>query len=85
MDQPGLFLKVASGLLPNGWIELKISGCRGHFRAFQIELDNLGTKNFQFGSVIKKLQLFEVGRIFKSPVFFLPKKPRSEEGNGSAL
>ena len=54
-------LKVASGLLPNGWIELKISGCRGHFRAFQIKLDNLGTKNFQFGSVIKKLQLFEVG------------------------
>ena len=40
---------------------LKISGCRGHFHTFQIELDNLGTKNYQFGPVIKKLQLFEVG------------------------
>ena len=30
---------------------------------FQLELDTLGTKNFEIGTVVKKLQLFEVGRI----------------------
>ena len=62
MGQPGFPLKVASRLLPNGWIQLKISGCRCHFRAFQLELDNLGTKNFEIGSVVEKLQPFEVGQ-----------------------
>ena len=52
---------------------------------FLPELDNLGTKNFQIGSVVKKLQLFEIGRIFLSPVFFVCKKKGSGDGNGSAL
>ena len=32
---------------------------------FQLELDTLGTKNFEIGTVVKKLQMFEVGRILK--------------------
>ena len=59
----GIFLKSASRLLPDGWVELKSAGCRGHFRTFQFELDILDTKNFGIGSVVKKLQLLEVGRI----------------------
>ena len=61
----GIFRKFASRLLPDGWVELKISGCRYHFRTFQLELDTLGTKNFEIGTVVKKLQMFEVGRILK--------------------
>ena len=53
----GIFLKFSSRLVPDGWVELKISGCRYHFRAFQLELDNLDTKNFEIGSVDTKLQL----------------------------
>ena len=60
-----IFLKSASRLLPDGWVELKISGCRYHFRTFQLELDTLGTKNFEIATVVKKLQMFEVGRILK--------------------
>ena len=56
----GIFLKLTSRLIPGGWVERKISGCRYHFRTFQLELDNLGTKNFEIGSVVKKLQPFEV-------------------------
>ena len=59
----GIFLKSASRLLPDGWVELKSAGCRGYFRTFQLELDILDTKNFGIGSVVKKLQLLEVGRI----------------------
>ena len=47
------FLKIASHLLHDGWVELKISGCRYHVRAFQLELDILGTKNFEISSVVK--------------------------------
>ena len=47
--------------MKNVVVKLEISGCKGHFRVFQIELDNLGAKNFQIGSVDKKLQLFGVG------------------------
>ena len=61
----GFFLKSASRLLPDGWVGLKISGCKYHFRAFQVELNILGTKNFEIGSVVKKLQSFEVGRILE--------------------
>ena len=64
--EPGLawvYLKVASRLVPDGCEELTISGCGYHFRTFQLELDNLDTKNFGNGSVVKKLQLLEVGRI----------------------
>ena len=77
---PLSFLEVASCMLPNEWIELKISSCRGYFRAFQIEVDNLGMKNFQVGTVVKKLQLFQVGRIFKNPNFF--SKKSSDRGEG---
>ena len=62
----GIFLKYTLRLLPDGSVELKISGCRYHFRAFQLELDTLGTKNFGIGPVVKKLQLFEVGRILEN-------------------
>ena len=60
----GIFLKYTLRLLPDGSVELKISGCRYHFRAFQLELDTLGTKNFEIGSVVTKLQLFEVCYIY---------------------
>ena len=63
VGQLGFFVKVATRLVPEGWVEHKISGYRCHFRAFQFELDNLGTKNFEIGSVIKKLQPFEVDEI----------------------
>ena len=59
-------LKLASRLLSDGWVGLNTSCCRCHFRAFQLELDNLGTKNFEIGSVVKKLQPFEVGRILEN-------------------
>ena len=55
-------IRFALQLLPDGWVELKISGCRCYFRTFQLELDNLGTKNFEIGSVAEKLQPFEVGQ-----------------------
>ena len=60
-----IFLKFASRLLPDGWVGLKSSGCRCHFWAFQLELDIVGTKNFEIGSVVKKLQLFEDGRVLE--------------------
>ena len=50
-----IFLKFASRLLPDRWVELKISGCRCHFRAFQLELNTLGSKNFEIDSVVEKL------------------------------
>ena len=34
-----------------------------HFRAFQLELNTLGTKNLEIGSVVEKLQPFEVEQI----------------------
>ena len=52
----GIFMKFASGLLPDGWVELKGSGCRCDFRTNQLELDILDTKNFGIGSVGAKLQ-----------------------------
>ena len=58
-----VFQKTTKRLVCDGWIELKKSGCRCHFRTFQLELDNLGTKNFENGSVVEKLQPFEVERI----------------------
>ena len=50
-----IFPKFASRLLPDGWVGLKSSGCRCHFRAFQLELDIVGTKNFEIGPVVKKV------------------------------
>ena len=63
-----IFLKSASRLLPNGWVELKISGYRCNFRAFQLELDNLGTVPRALklrSSVVKKLWSFVVGWFLK--------------------
>ena len=58
-----IFLNIASRLLPDRWAELKISGGRCYFRAFQIELNTLGIKDFEIGSVVEMLQPCEVGRI----------------------
>ena len=52
----GIFQKSASGLVPDGWVELRNFSNRYHFRTFQLELDNVGTKKFKIGSVVKKLQ-----------------------------
>ena len=60
------FLKSASRLLPDGWVGFTSFDNRCHFRAFQIELDTLGTKNFGIGPVVKELQVFEVGRILEN-------------------
>ena len=66
-----IFTFYASSILPDGWVELKISTCRCHFRAFQVELDILGIVNFVIGSVVEKLQAFEVGWIsIRFLVFF---------------
>ena len=62
----GIFLKSASRLLPDGWVGPTSFDNRCHFRAFQLELDTLGTKNFGISPVVKKLQLFEVGRILEN-------------------
>ena len=56
-----IFLKFTSRLVPEGWVELKKSGCRYYFWTFQLELNILSTKNIEIGSVGTKLQLFEVG------------------------
>ena len=61
----GIFLKSASRLVPDGWVELKSFGYRCDFRAFQIKLDILDTQNFGNGPVVEELQLFEVGMISK--------------------
>ena len=58
-----IFLKSASGLLPDGWVGLKSFGYRCHFRAFQLELDTLDTQNIGNGPVVEELQPLEVGRI----------------------
>ena len=52
----GISPKSASRLLPDGLVEIKITGCRCYFWAFQLELDILGTKNIGIGSVDAKLQ-----------------------------
>ena len=46
------FSEITSRLLHDWRIELKISGYTSHFRAFQLELDNLGTKNFEIDSEV---------------------------------
>ena len=63
----GIFLKSASGLVPDGWVGLKSFGYRCHFRAFQLKLDILDTQNFGNGPVVEELQPFEVGAISKNP------------------
>ena len=66
------FPKTMKRLVPDGWVGLKSSGYRCHFRAFQLKLFILDTRNFGNGSVVQKLQLFEVARIsefFSQPEF----------------
>ena len=60
------FLKSASRLVPDGWVELKSFGYRCDFRAFQIKLDILDTQDFGNGPVVEELQPFEVGAISKN-------------------
>ena len=48
-------------VVPDGWVGPKNSGCRCHFRAFQLKLFILDIQNFGNGPVVKKLQLFETG------------------------
>ena len=57
----GIFLKSASGLVPDGWVGLKSFGYRCHFQAFQLELDTLDTQNIGNGPVVAKLQPCGVG------------------------
>ena len=58
-----LFQKTPGRLVPDGWVGPKSSGCRCHFRAFQLKLFILDIQNFGNGPVVKKLQPLEVGRI----------------------
>ena len=60
-----LFQKTPGRLVPDGWVGPKSSGCRCHFRAFQLKLFILDIQNFGNGPVVEELQLFEVGRIWK--------------------
>ena len=59
----GIFLKSASRWVPDGWVEIRTSGGRCHFWAFQLELDILDTGNIGNGPVGTKLQPLELGRI----------------------
>ena len=59
----GIFLKSASGMVPDKWVGLKSFGYRCHFRAFQLKLDILDIQNFGNGPVVEELQPFEVGAI----------------------
>ena len=59
----GIFLKSASRLVPDGWVGLKSSGYRCHFRAFQLKLFILDTQNIGNGPVVEELQPLAVGRI----------------------
>ena len=63
----GIFPKSASRLVPDGWVELNRFGYRYDFRAFQLELDILGTQNFGNRPVVEELRPFEVGVISKNP------------------
>ena len=54
-------------MVPDGWVGPKSSGCRCHFRAFQLKLFILDIQNFGNGPVVKKLQLFENAKFSKNP------------------
>ena len=56
------FQKTTKRLAHENLSEIEVHNCRCHFRAFQPELDIVDTKNFEIGSVVKKLQPFEVGQ-----------------------
>ena len=53
------FQKNTKRLAPENLSEIVVHNCRYHFCAFQPELDIVDTKNFEIGSVVAKLQLFE--------------------------
>ena len=61
------FPKDPGRLVPDGWVGPKGSGCRCHFRAFQLKLFILDIQNFGNGPVVKKLQLFENAKFSKNP------------------
>ena len=63
-------LKFTLRLVPDGWAQLKISNYRCHFRAFQLKVDNAGTKNFEIGPVVKTLQPFEISQNHEKSNFF---------------
>ena len=62
-----LFQKTPGRLVPDGWAGPKSSGCRCHFRGFQLKLFILDIQNFGNGPEVKKLQLFEDARFSKNP------------------
>ena len=70
-----LFQKTPGRLVPDGWVGPKSSGCRCHFRAFQLKLFILDIQNFGNGPVVKKLQLFENAKFSKNHHFFLSDSP----------
>ena len=61
-----LFQKTPGRLVPDGWAGPKSSGCRCHFRGFQLKLFILDIQNFGNGPVVKKLQLFEDAKFSKN-------------------
>ena len=61
------FPKTTKRLVPDGWVGPKSSGCRCHFRGFQLKLFILDIQNFGNGPVVKKLQLFEDAKFSKNP------------------
>ena len=69
----GIFPKSASRLVPDGWVEIKISGCRCHFRTIQLELDILDTKNIGNGPVVKELQPLKDGNKIENFIILLNK------------
>ena len=56
-------------LAPVHLSEIDAHNCRCQFRAFQRELQILGTKKFEIGSVVEKLQPFEISRFSKNAQF----------------
>ena len=58
-DDIQTFQKIKKRLAPENLSEIEVHNCRCHFRGFQLELHIVDTKNFEIGSVVAKLQLFE--------------------------
>ena len=54
-----IYKKTTKRLAPENLSEIEVRNYRCHFRGFQIELHIVDTKNFEIGSVVEKLQLFE--------------------------
>ena len=50
-----IFLKFASRLVPEGWVELKISGCRYYFWTFELKLNILRAHDGDSGVRVRVL------------------------------